>query len=420
MPIESSRDAVIVATARSPIGRAFKGSLREVRPDDLAATIVQAALDKVPGLDPTQVEDLYLGCGLPGGEQGFNMARVVATLLGLDGLPGATLTRYCASSLQTTRMAMHAIRAGEGDVFISAGVETVSRYARGNSDTLPPEAQALVGGGWENPRFAEAQERSKTRAAGGAEVWTDPREAGQLPDIYLTMGQTAENLAQVYDVTREDMDAFGVRSQNLAEKAIADGFWAREITPVTTPDGTVVSTDDGPRAGVTLEAVAGLKPVFRPDGRITAGNCCPLNDGAAAVVVMSAQRAKDLGLTPLARIVSTGVTALSPEIMGLGPVEASRQALKRAGMTVDDVDLVEINEAFAAQVIPSYRQLGIPEEKVNVMGGAIAVGHPFGMTGARITGTLLNSLEWHDKTIGLETMCVGGGQGMAMVLERLS
>ncbi|WBC03954.1 acetyl-CoA C-acetyltransferase [Micromonospora sp. WMMA1976] len=420
MPIESPRDAVIVATARSPIGRAFKGSLREVRPDDLAATIVQAALDKVPALDPTTIDDLHLGCGLPGGEQGFNMARVVATLMGLDGLPGATLTRYCASSLQTTRMAMHAIRAGEGDVFISAGVEMVSRYARGNSDTLPPEAQALVGGGWENPRFAEARERSAARAQGGAEVWTDPREAGQLPDIYLAMGQTAENLAQVYDVTREDMDAFGVRSQNLAEKAIADGFWAREITPVTTPDGTVVSTDDGPRAGVTLEAVAGLKPVFRPDGRITAGNCCPLNDGAAAVVIMSAERASELGLTPLARIVSTGVTGLSPEIMGLGPVEASKQALKRAGMTIDDVDLVEINEAFAAQVIPSYRQLGIPEEKLNVAGGAIAVGHPFGMTGARITGTLLNALEWHDKTIGLETMCVGGGQGMAMVLERLS
>ena len=420
MPIESPRDAVIVATARSPIGRAFKGSLREVRPDDLAATIVQAALDKVPALDPTTIDDLYLGCGLPGGEQGFNMARVVATLMGLDGLPGATLTRYCASSLQTTRMAMHAIRAGEGDVFISAGVEMVSRYARGNSDTLPPEAQALVGGGWENPRFAEARERSAARAQGGAEVWADPREAGQLPDIYLAMGQTAENLAQVYDVTREDMDAFGVRSQNLAEKAIADGFWAREITPVTTPDGTVVSTDDGPRAGVTLEAVAGLKPVFRPDGRITAGNCCPLNDGAAAVVIMSAERASELGLTPLARIVSTGVSALSPEIMGLGPVEASKQALKRAGMTIDDVDLVEINEAFAAQVIPSYRQLGIPEEKLNVAGGAIAVGHPFGMPGARITGTLLNALEWHDKTIGLETMCVGGGQGMAMVLERLS
>ncbi|TYB95888.1 acetyl-CoA C-acetyltransferase [Micromonospora sp. WP24] len=419
MPTESSRDAVIVATARSPIGRAHKGSLREVRPDDLTATIVQAALDKLPELDPGEIDDLYLGCGLPGGEQGFNMARVVATLMGLDGLPGATLTRYCASSLQTTRMAMHAIRAGEGDVFVSAGVETVSRYARGSSDGLPPEAQALVGGGWENPRFAAARARSKTRTQGDAEVWTDPRESGELPDIYLAMGQTAENLAQVYDVTRADMDEFGVRSQNLAEKAIADGFWAREITPVTTPDGTVVSTDDGPRAGVTLEGVAGLKPVFRPDGRITAGNCCPLNDGAAAVVVMSAQRARDLGITPLARIVSTGVTALSPEIMGLGPVEASRQALERAGMTIDDVDLVEINEAFAAQVIPSYRQLDIPLEKLNVMGGAIAVGHPFGMTGARITGTLLNALEWHDKTVGLETMCVGGGQGMAMVIERL-
>ncbi|MEV5690585.1 acetyl-CoA C-acetyltransferase [Micromonospora globbae] len=420
MSTEPSRDAVIVATARSPIGRAHKGSLREVRPDDLAATIVQAALDKIPQLDPTEIDDLYLGCGLPGGEQGFNMARVVATLLGLDGLPGATITRYCASSLQTTRMAMHAIRAGEGDVFISAGVETVSRYARGNSDALPPEAQALVGGGWENPRFTAARERSKARAQGGADVWRDPREAGELPDIYLAMGQTAENLAQVYDVTRAEMDEFGVRSQNLAEKAIADGFWAREITPVTTPDGTVVSADDGPRPGVTMEGVAALKPVFRPDGRITAGNCCPLNDGAAAVVVMSAQRARDLGITPLARIISTGVTALSPEIMGLGPVEASRQALKRAGMTIDDVDLVEINEAFAAQVIPSYRELGIPLEKLNVMGGAIAVGHPFGMTGARITGTLLNALEWHDKTIGLETMCVGGGQGMAMVIERLS
>ncbi|MFI6231852.1 acetyl-CoA C-acetyltransferase [Micromonospora echinospora] len=420
MPTESSRDAVIVATARSPIGRAHKGSLRDVRPDDLAATIVRAALDKVPQLDPTEIDDLHLGCGLPGGEQGFNMARVVATLLGLDTVPGATLTRYCASSLQTTRMAMHAIRAGEGDVFVSAGVECVSRYVRGSSDALPPEAQALVGGGWENPRFATAQERSARRAAGGAEIWTDPREAGELPDIYLAMGQTAENLAQAYDVTRADMDEFGVRSQNLAEKAIADGFWAREITPVTTLDGTVVRTDDGPRPGVTLEGVAGLKPVFRPDGRITAGNCCPLNDGAAAVVIMSAQRARDLGITPLARIVSTGVTALSPEIMGLGPVEASRQALDRAGMTIDDVDLVEINEAFAAQVIPSYRQLGIPLEKLNVMGGAIAVGHPFGMSGARITGTLLNALDWHDKSIGLETMCVGGGQGMAMVLERLS
>lgn len=413
-------DAVIVATARSPIGRAVKGSLRDLRPDDLATTIVRAVLDKVPQLDPRDIDDLYLGCGLPGGEQGFNMARVVAILLGYDHLPGATLTRYCASSLQTTRMAFHAIRAGEGDVFVSAGVETVSRYARGSSDGLPPEAQALVGGGWDNPVFGSARARSSARAAGGAPTWKDPRATGDLPDVYLAMGQTAENLAQACGVTRREMDEFGVRSQNNAEKAIADGFWAREITPVTTPDGTEVSADDGPRPGVTLEAVESLKPVYRPDGRITAGNCCPLNDGAAAVVIMSAAKADQLGVTPLARIISTGVTAISPEIMGIGPVGATRQALQRAGMTIDDVDLVEINEAFAAQVIPSYQQLDIPLDKLNVMGGAIAVGHPFGMTGARITGTLLNALSWHDKAIGLETMCVGGGQGMAMIVERLS
>ncbi|MGE5829126.1 MAG: acetyl-CoA C-acetyltransferase [Micromonosporaceae bacterium] len=422
MPAHSSdptRDAVIVATARSPIGRAAKGSLTQLRSDDLTATIVGAALAKVPQLDPADLDDLYVGCGLPGGEQGFNLARVVAVLLGYDHLPGATLTRYCASSLQTTRMAFHAIRAGEGEAFVSAGVECVSRYVRGNSDALPAEAEALVGGGWQNPRFAEAWARSVKRSEGDAPIWTDPREAGDLPDIYLAMGQTAENLAQACNVTRAEMDAFGVRSQNLAEKAIADGFWAREITPVTLPDGRVVSTDDGPRPGVTLEGVADLKPVFRPDGRITAGNCCPLNDGAAAVVVMSAAKAHQLGITPLARIIATGVTALSPEIMGLGPVGATRQALRHAGMTIDDIDLVEINEAFAAQVIPSYQQLDIPLEKLNVMGGAIAVGHPFGMSGARITGTLLNALEWHDKTIGLETMCVGGGQGMAMIVERL-
>ena len=412
-------EAVIVATARSPIGRAAKGSLRDLRPDDLATTIIDAALRKVPQLDRTLIEDLYLGCGLPGGEQGFNMARVVAIKLGLDGLPGATVTRYCSSSLQTTRMAFHAIKAGEGDIFLSAGVETVSRYARGSSDGLPSDAQALVGGGWENPVFDEARARTADYAKGG-KTWHDPREDGQLPDIYLTMGQTAENLAQIKGVSREEMDEFGVRSQNLAEKAIADGFWEREITPVTLPDDSVVSTDDGPRPGVTLDSVAQLKPVFRPDGRVTAGNCCPLNDGAAALVIMSDTKARELGITPLARIVSTGVTALSPEIMGLGPVEASRQALKRAGMTIDDVDLVEINEAFAAQVIPSYRELNIPIDKLNVHGGAIAVGHPFGMTGARITGTLLNGLDRHDKSIGLETMCVGGGQGMAMVLERLS
>jgi acetyl-CoA C-acetyltransferase len=411
-------EAVIVATARSPIGRAHKGSLKDLRPDDLATTIVDAALNKVPQLDRTLIEDLYLGCGLPGGEQGFNMARVVATKLGLDGLPGATVTRYCSSSLQTTRMAFHAIKAGEGDIFISAGVETVSRFARGSSDGLPSAAQELVGS-WHNPAFAEAEARTVISAKNGT-TWHDPREDGLLPDIYIGMGYTAENLAQIKNVTREEMDEFGVRSQNLAEKAIANGFWDREITPVTLPDGTVVSKDDGPRAGVTIDAVSQLKPVFREDGRVTAGNCCPLNDGAAAVVIMSDTKARELGITPLARIISTGVTALSPEIMGLGPVEASKQALKRAGMSIGDVDLVEINEAFAAQVIPSYKDLGIPLEKLNVNGGAIAVGHPFGMTGARITGTLLNSLDWHDKSIGLETMCVGGGQGMALIVERLS
>jgi acetyl-CoA C-acetyltransferase len=404
-------EAVIVATARSPIGRAFKGSLKDLRPDDLAATIVRAALDKVPALDPTDIDDLMLGCGLPGGEQGYNMGRVVSILLGMDHLPGTTVTRYCSSSLQTTRMAMHAIRAGEGDVFISAGVEMVSRFVKGNSDSLPDT---------HNPRFADAEARVAKTAESGADSWTDPRENGEIPNVYVAMGQTAENLALLKDVSRQEMDEFAVRSQNLAEQAIADGFWEREITPVTTPDGTVVSTDDGPRAGTTLEGISALKPVFRPDGRVTAGNACPLNDGAAAVVVMSDTKARELGLTPLARIVSTAVTGLSPEIMGYGPVDASRLALQRAGLTIDDIDLVEINEAFAAQVIPSYKDLGIDLDKLNVHGGAIAVGHPFGMTGARITGTLINGLQTKDKTFGLETMCVGGGQGMAMVLERLS
>ena len=403
-------DAVVVATARSPIGRAGKGSLKDIRPDDLAATIVQAALDQVPQLDPADIDDLMVGCGLPGGEQGFNLARVVAVLLGFDFLPATTITRYCGSSLQTTRMALHAIKAGEGDVFISAGVEMVSRYVKGNSDTLPDT---------KNPRFAEAAARTAARAAGGTGQWHDPRADGALPDIYIAMGQTAENVAALRGITREMQDEFGCRSQNLAEKALADGFWEREITPVTLPDGSVVDKDDGPRPGTTMEALATLRPVFRPDGTVTAGNCCPLNDGAAAVVVMSDTKARALGVEPLARIVSTGVSALAPEIMGLGPVDASRQALGRAGMTIDDIDLVELNEAFAAQVIPSYEELGIDLDRLNVNGGAIAVGHPFGMTGARVTTTLLNSLQFHDKTLGLETMCVGGGQGMAMIFERL-
>jgi len=404
-------EAVIVAATRSPIGRAFKGSLASIRPDDLTVQMIQAALAQVPELDPTTIDDLMLGCGLPGGEQGYNMARVVAVLAGYDTLPGTTVTRYCSSSLQTTRMALHAIKAGEGDVFVSAGVETVSRFAKGNSDSLPDTR---------NPLFADAAERTKATAESGTDTWVDPRTDGATPDVYIAMGQTAENLARAKGVTREDMDRFGVRSQNLAEKAIADGFFAREITPVTLPDGTVVSTDDGPRAGTTYEAVSQLKPVFRPEGLITAGNACPLNDGAAALVIMSDTKAAELGLTPLARVISTGVSAISPEIMGLGPVEASKKALKLAGMTIDDIDLVEINEAFAAQVLPSARDLGIDEDKLNVQGGAIALGHPFGMTGARITNTLLNGLRAHDKAIGLETMCVGGGQGMAMVLERLS
>jgi acetyl-CoA C-acetyltransferase len=402
-------EAVIVSAARSPIGRANKGSLKDFRPDDLTALIVKAALDKIPELDPNDVDDFMLGCGLPGGEAGNNMARVVTTLLGYE-IPGTTLTRYCASSVQTSRMAFHAIKAGEGDVYISAGVETVSRYQFGTSDHIPNTR---------NPLFEEAQKRTEEFAQGGHD-WHDPREDGKVPDIYIAMGQTAENVAKMRGLDRKELDEFGVRSQNLAEKAIADGFWQREITPVTLPDGTVADKDDGPRAGVTYEAVSQLDPVFRPDGVVTAGNCCPLNDGAAAVVIMSDSKAAELGLTPLARIVATGVSGLSPEIMGLGPVEATQKALKHANMSIGDIDLVEINEAFAAQVVPSYQDLGIDIDRLNVNGGAIAVGHPFGMTGARLQNTMLNSLQWHDKSTGLITMCVGGGQGMAMIVERTS
>ncbi|MBC3192171.1 acetyl-CoA C-acetyltransferase [Pseudonocardia sp. C8] len=403
-------DAVVVSTARSPIGRAVKGSLAQMRPDDLAAATVRAALDRVPGLDPSALDDLMLGCGCPGGEQGHNMARVVAVLLGLDTVPATTVTRYCASSLQTLRMAFHAIRAGEGSSFVAAGVETVSRFDRGHSDSVP---------GTTNPVFGDAGARTARLAATGA-PWADPRASGALPDVYIAMGQTAENVARLYGVSRADQDEFACRSQNLAEEAVASGFWDREITPVTTPDGTVVTRDDGPRSGVTVEKLAALDPVFRADGTVTAGNCCPLNDGAAALVVTSDERARDLGLTPLARIVATGVSGLSPEIMGVGPVQATTNALAAAGMTISDIDLIEINEAFAAQVLASQRELKLDLDRLNVNGGAIAVGHPFGMTGARLVTTMINSLEWHDAQVGLVTMCVGGGQGMAVVLERLS
>jgi acetyl-CoA C-acetyltransferase len=404
-------EAVIVAAARSPIGRAYKGSLREMRSDDMAVAIARAALDQVPALDPGEIADLMLGCAQPAGEQGYGLARIVALQLGLDGLPGTTVQRYCASSLQTTRMAMHAIRAGEGRAYLSAGVESVSRYTQGKADGMPATR---------HPGYAQAQERTASRAAGGAPTWRDPREDGLLPDIYIAMGETAENVAQLRGVTRQAQDEYAALSQNRAEKAIADGFWASDITPLPTPSGTVVAADDGPRAGVTRQSLAGLASVFRPDGTVTAGNCCPLNDGAAALVVMAESRAAELGITPLARILSTGVAAVSPEIMGLSPVPATRQALRNAGLTIDDIDLMEINEAFAAQVVPCVDELGIDIERVNVHGGAIAVGHPFGMTGARIATSLIHALQARDKEIGLETMCVAGGQGMAMVIQRLS
>ncbi len=387
-------EAVIVAAGRSPIGRAFKGHLVDVRSDDLASYVVNKVLEKVPQVQASDIDDLICGCGLPGGEQGFNLGRVISVLSRLD-TPGCTVTRYCSSSLQTTRMAYHAIKAGEGDIFLSVGVECVSRYGNGTSD--PPTAQ--------NERLQSG--------TGNAE---------EYPDLYIAMGQTAENVAEREGVSREEMDRFAVKSQNAAVKARENGFFEREIIPVPLPNGEVFAKDDGPRPGTTLEVLATLQPAFREKGRVTAGNSCPLNDGAAAVVVMSDSRARELGLTPLARIVSTGVTALEPEIMGLGPIEASRQALKRAGMTIQDIDVVELNEAFAAQVIPSARGIGVDpfSDKLNPHGGAIALGHPFGMTGARILCTLLNDLTTVDGTYGLETMCVGGGQGMAMVIERLN
>jgi acetyl-CoA C-acetyltransferase len=402
-------EAVIVAVARSPIGRARKGSLKDIRPDDLAAMMVRSSLDQVPELSASDIDDLMLGIGYPAGEGGNNAAKIVSLLAGLENVSGVSVNRFCASSLQTTRMAFHAIKAGEGHAFLSVGVESVSSYDRGYGDG--PES-------W-NPRFADAVARSQRIAETNA-PWTDPMDDGALPDVYIDMGQTAENVANLRGITRDEQDAYALRSQQRAARAAASGFWEREITPVTFADGSLMTADDSPRPGTTAEGLQGLQAIFRENGTVTAGNACPLNDGAASLVIVSDVKAKQLGLKPLARIVSTGVSGLSPEIMGLGPVEASRRALANAGMTVADMDLVEINEAFAAQVIPSARELGIDEDRLNVFGGAIAVGHPFGMTGARITATLMNGLRTTDGQFGLETMCIGGGQGMAMVIERLS
>ena len=398
-------EAVIVATARSPIGRANKGSLVSLRTDEMAAQIVRALMAKVPSVKGSDIEDLIIGVGQPAGEAGFNLGRMVALLAGIPEAPGVVVNRYCSSSLQTIRMAAHAIKAGEGDCFIAAGVEAVSRYQFGAADTAP------------NPVFKGPGERTKLRALGGQPVWT-PQEG--LADAYMAMGQTAENVREVEGVSREDMDWFAKRSQDLASANVSNGFFDAEISPLTLEDGTVVSKDDCPREGTTLEGLAGLKPAFRPDGQVTAGNACPLNDGAAAVMVMSDTKAKALGLTPLARFVSSGVSSLNPEIMGLGPVEACRQAMKRAGMSINDIDLVEINEAFAAQVLPSAKHLGISMDKLNINGGAIALGHPFGMTGARIMTTLIHGLQSSNKNVGMETMCVGGGQGLSMIIERMS
>ncbi len=405
-------EPVIVATARSPIGRAYRGSLTSIRPDDLMTQVIQALLDDVPGLDPATIDDMYLGAWEQTGEQSENLARRVAVQLGYDHLPAMMVNRACASSVQTARMAANAIRAGDGDVFISGGVECISRYPQQNA----------VGSGdrnMQNPIFTAAQEVSQSYFDSN-ETWHDPRTEGQLPDMYVSMGHTAENVATYCAVSRQEQDEFAFRSQHQTALAIDSDFFTREITPIMLPDGSAVTADDSPRPATTLDRLADLKPVFRVNGTVTAGNACPLNDGAAAVVIMSDVRARELGLTPLARIVSTAASALSPEIMGLGPIDATHRALARAGLSIGDIDLFEINEAFAAQVIPCYQQLGIDLDKLNVHGGAIALGHPFGSTGARIMTTLINGMQSLDQQFGLETMCVGGGQGMAIILERLS
>ncbi len=384
-------NAVIVATARSPIGRAYKGSLVDVRADDLAAFAIDAVMRKVPEVSRESVVDVMVGCGLTHHEQGYNLARPAALLAGMpETVAATTVNRFCASSLQTIRMAFHAIGAGEGDTYVAAGSESVSRtYGKAfDSEDL-------------NPRF------------------TDPARDDFIDSVYIPMGNTAENVAKKFGVTRRRMDEFAKRSQDRAVESQKNGFFDREITPIEVPDGRVISADDGPRPNTTLERLAELPPAFVPDGQVTAGNSCPLNDGSAAVLVMSDGKADELGLQPIAKILASSVVGLEPELMGMGPVGAVRAVLDQAGMRLEDVDVIEINEAFAAQVLAVVDQLGIDMDKLNPHGGAIALGHPFGMTGARIMGTLLNDLRALDGTIGLETMCVGGGQGMAMIVERL-
>jgi acetyl-CoA C-acetyltransferase len=395
---------VIVATARTPIGRAKKGSLVDVRPDDMSAFIIKAVLEKVPELDPAAVEDVVWGCAQPAGEAGHNLARIASVLAGLPDVPGMTVNRFCSSSLSAIRIAAHAIVAGEGEVFIAGGAEAVSRYGAGG----------LADGGRPNPVFAGAQARAE-----GTPVDRPWSPSPGLPDVYLPMLRTAENVASYMCVSRRAQDEFAMRSQQLAVANQENGYWDKEITPYPLPNGSTMTRDDSPRPGTTMDRLTALDPVL-PGGTVTAGNSCPLNDGAAAVVIMSDQRARDLGIAPLARIVSSGVSALNPEIMGLGPIAAVRQALDRAGRTVADIDLFEINEAFACQVIPSAGELGIPQEKLNVKGGGVALGHPYGMTGARIMTSLIHALQDEDRIWGVESMCVGGGQGFAMVIERLA
>lgn len=400
-------EAVIVEGTRSPIGRAGKGSLKDVRPDDLAGYILKKLMEKVPAVDPESIVDVMCGCGLPHGESGFNVGRAAVLLSGLPfSVPGTTVNRFCASSLQTIRMAFHAIKTGEGDTFVAAGVESSSRVG-----VLPREDLSVL-----NPKLSSLL------------------EGDMIADLYIPMGMTAENVAELYDVGREDMDRFAQQSQERAVAAQKDGFFSREITPVPVrmqgeraeieegPDSSLLEHDDGPRPESTYEKLAQLQPVFKPDGKVTAGNSCPLNDGAAAVLVMDEDKARSLGLKPRVRIIASSVSALEPEIMGVGPIKAVGKVLDQAGMRIEDIDVVELNEAFAAQVLPVCREIGVDpfSDKLNPHGGAIALGHPFGMTGARIMNTLMNDLETLDRTIGLETMCVGGGQGMAMIVERIN